>query len=283
MKKYFLIFAAAAMTVCFAMSCSKDNGDKKSSGTEQPEGPQGLEDPVNDPNCPFEVVRFVRNDNTGEPIKRALANDWTWEWDGNDYFVTLWDKNNETFIHGEDADLSVSFVKGDDVFQPATIQRVTANKWCVATLRPKALGECILSFNHGSDSVKIKAKVTRKEPYYLGYNSSTALMPDFFTLGGTLNLAWKKNENGVLTNVDCSEQDVNFLCFEDDKLTITKRASSDGKYYYFTINKASSSASFDSVVAMFSINDGTEVHTEFIRFSTFGKSTYEINYDINNK
>ena len=284
MKKYFLIFAAAAMTVCFAASCSKDNGDKKSSGPEQPSGPQGLEDPVNDPNCPFEVSRFVRNDDTGEPIKRTLANDWTFEWDGNDYYVTLWDKNANSFITGvDDPTFTVKNIKGADIFEPITVQNLTVNKWLIAKLTPKERGECILSFTHGQDSVMIKATVTRREPYYIGQNSTSALMPDFYTINGTLNLAWKQNINGVLKNVECSEQDVNFLCFETLGLTITKKASSDGKYYYFNISKTSSSASFDSIPVMFNINDGTEVHTELIRFSTYGKSTYEINIDVNNK
>ena len=286
MKKYFLIFAAAAMTVCFAMSCSKDNGDKKSNEEEQNQ-PHGLADPVNYENCPFEVSRFVRNDDN-EPIKRTLAADWTFEWDGNDYYVTLWDKNANSFITGEDdPSFIIKNIEGGDIFQPITTQSLTVKKWLVAKLTPKALGECILSFKHGQDSVLIKATVTRKEPYYLGYNSSTALMPDFFTINSALKLAWKKNVNGVLTNVECGADDIAFMVLDDnpddDYIVIDKKASDDGKYYYFTVTKKNASSSFDQAVGLFGITIDGKTYSEFIRFSTYGKSSYEINYDVNNK
>ena len=287
MKKYFLIFAAAAMTVCFAMSCSKDNGDKKSGKeTNQPEQPQGLEDPVNDPNCPFEVSRFVCNDDTGTPIKRTLAADWTFEWDGNDYYVTLWDKNANSFITGaNDPSFTVKNIKGADIFQPITTQSLTVNKWLVAKLTPKERGECILSFTHGQDSVLIKATVTRREPYYLGYNSSTTLMPDFFTINSSLKLAWKQNVNGILTNVECGADDISFMVLDDndsgDYIKIEKKASDNGKYYYFTVTKLVSS--FNQALGLFGLTVDGKTYSEFIRFSTYGKSSYEINYDVNNK
>ena len=69
MKKYFLIFAAAAMTVCFAMSCSKDNGDNKSGKeTNQPQQIQPQQGEADNPNRQIDipvkqmpVIGLVRN------------------------------------------------------------------------------------------------------------------------------------------------------------------------------------------------------------------------------
>ena len=277
MKKFFIILTAAALTAgLLFVSCSKDDGGKKNNNTQE------LEEPEADPNSPIIVSRYVRNSD-GDCISTPVGKEW--EWDGNDYYITIYNKETGSFVTGPESYFSVTNEKGDDIFQAPVIQSLTSKQYLVAKLTPKALGACILKvlYSDGlnySYSLRIKVTVTRKQPYYLGMVGTSALIQDRYALNQPVKLAWKVNNNGkVSENHPCTVDDISCTAHAD-YLKVDKLLSSDGTYAYYQVSKKDASASFQNASAYFSLrtSDGA-THTKYMIFTTYGFSAYELYND----
>lgn len=289
MKNLFFLLASLAM-VCFVCdSCNKDSDNSHqgiseethqgASDTEEAGGEDGGWDypALRD----YEIV-FYSCDEELNPEYKPLTP--SVEFDGNDYFITVYNKKTGTFIAGDKYySMEVKILKGDDIFN-LKVQKLTANEYHECTLTPKALGSCTLGVkvSNPSDERSVyvqRAEITveRKQNYYLGMENGAKLPANkvgFF--GNTLEykFCWKVNNDGSLSNLNGTDEKEFQFFYTGNTLTITKAPSQDGTHIVYTVKRPSASASFLNEPVMFIYNTEESTYIKSVIFTTYNFSTY---------
>ena len=276
MKKTLIILAMAALTASLAfVSCGKDETEKKGENKETV-----LEDPVNDPNSPVVISRYVKDDD-GNPINTPLGD---LEFDGNDYFLTLFDTQNVDFVNGEVSQFSAESEKGDvnSLLVWKTV-RHTYKNYLVAVLRPRALGSCIIALKYvkaAGDTLVMRAKVNvvRTRSNYLGAHTTGELVADRIGFGTLSNFtyAWKDYADGKLSIHQDGNQENYGLETTATGITATLKPypnASSPEYWYYSITKNSGASFYDAPVK-FTLESGGKTYTKIIVFTTYGFDVY---------
>lgn len=291
MKKLFFLLASLALLCFVCDSCSKAPGidsqdNSEGNHQESPDTEGGEDDGWNYPaHQNYEIV-FYKCDDELNPEYKPLPANGKLEFDGNDYFITVINKNNGKYIAGNQYyAMEAKILKGDDIFQ-LKVQTLTIKDYHVCTLTPKALGECTLAVKisnpAGDESSifvqKVKLSVVREKSYYLGMENSSSLPASkvgFF--GNTLEykFCWKVNNGGTLSNLnETSDSKIKFF-YTGSTLNISQALSQDGTHIVYTVTRPSTSTSFLKEPIMFIYNTEQSTFLKSVVFTTYSFSTYE--------
>lgn len=291
MKKLFFLLASLALLCFVCDSCSKAPGidsqdNSEGNHQESPDTEGGEDDGWNYPaHQNYEIV-FYKCDDELNPEYKPLPANGKLEFDGNDYFITVINKNNGKYIAGNQYyAMEAKILKGNDIFQ-LKVQTLTIKDYHVCTLTPKALGECTLAVKisnpAGDESSifvqKVKLSVVREKSYYLGMENSSSLPASkvgFF--GNTLEykFCWKVNNGGTLSNLnETSDSKIKFF-YTGSTLNISQALSQDGTHIVYTVTRPSTSTSFLKEPIMFIYNTEQSSFLKSVVFTTYSFSTYE--------
>lgn len=280
MNKLLSILASAVVIGLFSLSCSKD--DNQGSATGGGGGTQETVDPEWDypENPDYEIVTYSLDGL--DPKYLPLAT--TLEFNGNDYFITVFNKRTDTFISGDKYyAMAAKIVKGDDIFN-LKVNKLTANEYHECTLTPKALGSCTLAVkvwnpsNEGSVYVqKVNLKVERKDKFYLAMESSSSLPADkmgFFANTLEYRFCWKVNDNGNLSTLNINDINKFLHFYTGSTLTVSEALSSDGTHVVYTVKRPSASTSFLEEPVAFIYNEEDAAYIRSVKFTTYSFTTY---------